>query len=74
MKLLINGEIGYVQKNVTLNIGHTKTYFSEPPRYTTGSFQSHQQSTAENMSRFSSFPLLLFRKKQLSKQKNEVFE
>jgi len=41
-----------------LNIWQTKTFFSsQPPPYTTGSFQSYQQST-EIMLHFAAFPLL----------------
>jgi len=72
-KLLINGESGHV--HVREAKGHPfdhllnyKVFFPEPPRYTTCSIQSHQQSTAENTLCFASYPSLLFKRK-LSMQK-----
>ena len=54
-KQLVNAEIGYMQAwgirtSLCVNICYNwNLLFSEPAHYTTGSFQSHQQSTKENM-------------------------
>ena len=51
-KQLVNGESSCVQAwrqiDITWTSPNWKRLFSEPAHYTTGSFQSHKQSTEEN--------------------------